>query len=106
MRRPGHAQVMLAVEAASGREYAIKVLDKRHIIKEKKVKYVNVEKAVLNRTSHPFVIRLFYTFQDASSLCTAPAAIEYDGRGLTGPPDRAHRLCAGPCPERRPARVD
>ena len=64
------AQVMLATETATGRELAIKILDKRHIIKEKKIKYVNVEKAVLNRTNHPFIIRLFYTFQDQSSLCT------------------------------------
>jgi 3-phosphoinositide dependent protein kinase-1 len=43
-------------------------LDKKHIIKEKKVKYVQIEKDVLNKLSHPFVVRLFYTFQSASSL--------------------------------------
>ncbi|EOD43494.1 putative serine threonine protein kinase protein [Neofusicoccum parvum UCRNP2] len=50
-------------------EYAIKVLDKRHIIKEKKVKYVNIEKDTLNRlTEHPGIVRLYYTFQDERSL--------------------------------------
>jgi 3-phosphoinositide dependent protein kinase-1 len=51
------------------KDYAIKVLDKRHIIKEKKVKYVNIEKDTLNRlTDHPGVVRLYYTFQDERSL--------------------------------------
>lgn len=53
----------------AGREFAIKVLDKKHIIKEKKTKYVTVEKNVLNKLNHPFAVRLFYTFQDTSSLC-------------------------------------
>jgi len=61
---------MLARENSTGREFAVKILEKRHIIKEKKVKYVNIEKSVLNRTEHPFIIRLYYTFQDHSSLCT------------------------------------
>ena len=61
------------VLAATGRqtltEYAIKVLDKRHIIKEKKVKYVNIEKNTLNRLGdHPGIVRLYYTFQDERSL--------------------------------------
>lgn len=51
------------------KEYAIKVLDKWHIIKEKKVKYVDIEKNTLNRLGeHPGVVRLYYTFQDDKSL--------------------------------------
>ena len=64
-----YSTVLAATDRASGREYAIKVLDKRHIIKEKKVKYVNIEKDTLNRlTDHPGVVRLYYTFQDERSL--------------------------------------
>ncbi|KAI4201311.1 MAG: hypothetical protein LQ350_003349 [Teloschistes chrysophthalmus] len=64
-----YSTVMAATDRETGKEYAIKVLDKRHIIKEKKVKYVNVEKDTLNRlTDHPGVVRLYYTFQDESSL--------------------------------------
>jgi serine/threonine protein kinase len=37
-------------------------------VKEKKVKYVTIEKEVLHKLSHPFVVRLYYTFQDAASL--------------------------------------
>jgi len=45
------------------------VLDKKHIIREKKAKYVTVEKNVLNKLNHPLIIKLSYTFQDDSSLC-------------------------------------
>ncbi|KAJ3329085.1 3-phosphoinositide dependent protein kinase-1 [Blyttiomyces sp. JEL0837] len=63
-----YSTVIYAKERSTDREFAVKILDKKHIIKEKKVKYVQIEKDVLNRVSHPFVIRLFYTFQSSSSL--------------------------------------
>ena len=64
-----YSTVMLAQDRQTLKEYAIKVLDKRHIIKEKKVKYVNIERDTLNRlTDHPGVVRLYYTFQDERSL--------------------------------------
>lgn len=64
-----YSTVLAATDRQTLKEYAIKVLDKRHIIKEKKVKYVNIEKDTLNRlTEHPGVVRLYYTFQDERSL--------------------------------------
>jgi 3-phosphoinositide dependent protein kinase-1 len=64
-----YSTVLAATDRQTQREYAIKVLDKRHIIKEKKVKYVNIEKDTLNRlTDHPGVVKLYYTFQDERSL--------------------------------------
>lgn len=64
-----YSTVMAATDRQTNREYAIKVLDKRHIIKEKKVKYVNIEKDTLNRlTDHPGIVRLYYTFQDERQL--------------------------------------
>lgn len=64
-----YSTVLAAQDRSSGKDYAIKVLDKRHIIKEKKVKYVNIERDTLNRlTDHPGVVRLYYTFQDERSL--------------------------------------
>ena len=64
-----YSTVMAATDRQTGKEYAIKVLDKKHIIKEKKVKYVSIEKETLNRlTDHPGVVRLYYTFQDIDSL--------------------------------------
>ncbi|KAL6854970.1 serine/threonine protein kinase [Amphichorda felina] len=64
-----YSSVYLATDRQTLKEYAIKVLEKRHIIKEKKIKYVNIEKNTLNRlTEHPGVVRLYYTFQDETSL--------------------------------------
>jgi 3-phosphoinositide dependent protein kinase-1 len=64
-----YSTVLAATDRQINREYAVKVLDKRHIIKEKKVKYVNIEKDALNRlTEHPGIVRLYYTFQDERSL--------------------------------------
>jgi 3-phosphoinositide dependent protein kinase-1 len=64
-----YSTVVLGTDRQTLKEYAIKILDKRHIIKEKKVKYVNIEKDTLNRlTEHPGIVRLYYTFQDERSL--------------------------------------
>lgn len=64
-----YSTVVGATDKQSHRSYAIKILDKRHIIKEKKVKYVDIEKNTLNRLGdHPGIVRLYYTFQDESSL--------------------------------------
>ncbi|KAG0352064.1 pkb-activating kinase-like protein [Podila minutissima] len=63
-----YSTVMAAVDLSNRRDYAIKVLDKRHIIREKKVKYVNIEKNVLYKLDHPGVVKLYSTFQDSSSL--------------------------------------
>lgn len=64
-----YSTVLAATDRQTMKEYAVKVLDKRHIIKEKKVKYVNIERDTLNRlTEHPGIVRLYYTFQDERSL--------------------------------------
>lgn len=62
--------VYLAKDIHTSKEYAIKVCEKRHIIKEKKTEYVKREKEVLNMLAgakHSFV-RLFCTFQDTERL--------------------------------------
>ncbi|PHH61581.1 hypothetical protein CDD81_8162 [Ophiocordyceps australis] len=64
-----YSTVYHATDRQTLKEFAIKVLEKRHIIKEKKIKYVNIEKNTLNRlTEHPGIVRLYYTFQDETSL--------------------------------------
>lgn len=62
--------VYLAKDIHTNKEWAIKVCDKRHIIKEQKIEYVKREKEVLNMlvgANHSFV-RLFCTFQDVERL--------------------------------------
>lgn len=64
-----YSTVVLGTDKHTNKQYAVKILDKRHIIKEKKVKYVNIEKHALNRlVSRMGVISLYFTFQDKSSL--------------------------------------
>lgn len=64
-----YSTVVLATDKRTSKQYAVKILDKRHIIKEKKVKYVNIEKNSLNRLrNRTGIISLYFTFQDKDSL--------------------------------------
>ena len=63
-----YGSVCRAEERATGEQFAVKVIEKRHIVKEDKRKYVFIERDMMNRCKHPGIVRLRYTFQDASSL--------------------------------------
>ncbi|KAH3678445.1 hypothetical protein WICMUC_001462 [Wickerhamomyces mucosus] len=64
-----YSSVFKAVDIQNKKIFAIKVLSKKHIVKEKKIKYVNIEKNTLNRLGrHPGIVTLYYTFQDENSL--------------------------------------
>jgi len=64
----------LAKDIQTEKEFAIKVCEKRHIIREKKQQYVKREKEVLlllsnhTKLSAPFFVKLFCTFHDDDSL--------------------------------------
>ncbi|XP_018089867.1 3-phosphoinositide dependent protein kinase 1 L homeolog isoform X1 [Xenopus laevis] len=60
--------VVLAKELTTGREFAIKILQKRHILKENKVLYVTREKEVMSCLDHSFFVKLYFTFQDDEKL--------------------------------------
>jgi 3-phosphoinositide dependent protein kinase-1 len=64
-----YSTVFLATDKASKKKYALKVLDKSHIIKEKKVQQVSREKEILSLLTHPFFVKLYFTFQDKERLC-------------------------------------
>ncbi|SCV68054.1 BQ2448_175 [Microbotryum intermedium] len=56
-------------KVAPHHQYALKVLDKEHIKREKKIKYVLIERDTLKALDgHPGIVRLYWTFQDAHSL--------------------------------------
>ena len=64
-----YSTVMLATSIDTGKKYAVKVLNKAYLIKQKKVKYVNIEKNALQRVNNSrSIIKLFFTFQDEASL--------------------------------------
>ncbi|XP_076865384.1 3-phosphoinositide-dependent protein kinase 1a isoform X2 [Brachyhypopomus gauderio] len=60
--------VVLARELSTGKEYAIKIVEKVHIRKEKKQHYVKRERDILSGLDHPFVVKLYFTFQDVEKL--------------------------------------
>ncbi|ODQ49295.1 hypothetical protein PICMEDRAFT_22878, partial [Pichia membranifaciens NRRL Y-2026] len=64
-----YSKVYRAVSKKNVHTYAIKILNKQHIHKEKKRKYVTIEKNTLNLLGkHPGIVTLYYTFQDPKSL--------------------------------------
>ena len=61
--------VYVAKEISTQREFAIKVVAKKQVTANKSVKLaVFMEREVLRRVSHPLIVGLMYTFQDASRL--------------------------------------
>ncbi|XP_055912054.1 3-phosphoinositide-dependent protein kinase 1 isoform X2 [Eupeodes corollae] len=61
--------VFLAMDVHTKREYAIKVCEKQHIIKERKQEYIRREREVMNvMTNVPGFVNLSCTFQDNRSL--------------------------------------
>lgn len=52
----------------NGRFYALKALKKRIIVKLKQVEHTNDERLMLSVISHPFLIRMWGTFQDSRQV--------------------------------------
>ena len=52
----------------NGRYYAIKVLKKAQVIKMKQVEHTNDERRMLKLVEHPFLIRMWGTYQDLKNL--------------------------------------
>lgn len=71
------------------RQYALKVLDKEHIKRERKTKYVLIERDTLKALDgHPGVVKLWWTFQDEWSLCASASfgpRVELRGEGARAP---------------------
>jgi 3-phosphoinositide dependent protein kinase-1 len=65
-----YSRVVLTTFKQTGKKYATKIIQKEHIIKEKKIKTVQTEKTVLNMMDHDNIIKLFCTYQDKENLCT------------------------------------
>eukprot|EP00897_Mesotaenium_endlicherianum_P004965 jgi/Mesen1/4497/ME000023S03871 len=73
-----YSKVLKAAWKATGEDVALKIMDKHHIIREKKAAYVKLERQVLDQLDHPGVVKLFFTFQDDFSLYMG---LEYCGGG-------------------------
>jgi len=51
-----------------GKRYAIKIVNKQNVVRNRKQKYVAIEKRVFLMCDHPNILKLRFTFQDSSSL--------------------------------------
>lgn len=61
-------RVHLARSVHNGRFYAMKVLKKDRVVKMKQVEHTNDERRMLAIVEHPFIIRMWGTFQDSRSV--------------------------------------
>lgn len=61
-------RVHLVRSVHNGRYYAIKVLKKQQVVKMKQVEHTNDERKMLKLVEHPFIIRMWGTFQDSKNL--------------------------------------
>lgn len=61
-------RVHLVRSVHNGRYYAIKVLKKQQVVKMKQVEHTNDERRMLKLVEHPFLIRMWGTFQDSKNL--------------------------------------
>mmetsp|Transcript_24799 Transcript_24799/g.67719 ORF Transcript_24799/g.67719 Transcript_24799/m.67719 type:complete len:352 (-) Transcript_24799:219-1274(-) len=62
------ARVLHAQDRRNGREYAVKVVEKRQVQAHGRKSSVLAEKAMLSSLDHPGVVRLYFAFQDDWSL--------------------------------------
>lgn len=63
-----YSQVILARHKSSGTEYALKVVDKHHIIRHKVVDQIRRERRLLASIEDEGIVKLYFTFQDPLSL--------------------------------------
>lgn len=53
---------------STGKIYAMKVLDKKHILEHNEVEHTLAEKNILQRIVHPFLVNLNWSFQTSDKL--------------------------------------
>lgn len=61
-----YAKVVLS--EYSGKQYALKIIDKQFVEKFEKIHEVHIEKMILSGLNHPNIIKLHSTFQDKRKL--------------------------------------
>ena len=61
-------QVLEVIDKETQKHWAMKILSKAHIVKEKKMEYVKIERDAFSRLRHPNIVFLYLTFQDPANL--------------------------------------
>ena len=63
-----YGRVVHAKRKDTQEQFAVKVMEKNFIKREKKVSFVMQEKNILSKLSHRNIVKLYFTFKDADSL--------------------------------------
>eukprot|EP00288_Rhodomonas_lens_P017554 CAMPEP_0177697838 /NCGR_PEP_ID=MMETSP0484_2-20121128/4726_1 /TAXON_ID=354590 /ORGANISM="Rhodomonas lens, Strain RHODO" /LENGTH=531 /DNA_ID=CAMNT_0019208901 /DNA_START=107 /DNA_END=1699 /DNA_ORIENTATION=+ len=61
-------KVMMVRSKKDGKIFAMKVIRKAHVVKNKKVRHTQTERNIMQKIAHPFVMRLHYAFQNKGKL--------------------------------------
>lgn len=61
-------QVVQVRQKLTGVHYALKVVDKNLILRNNCTGYIQTERKLLDRLDSPWIVNLYFTFQDAHSL--------------------------------------
>ena len=62
------AKVHLVRKKTTGKIMAMKVLKKKYVIDKKVDNFVTAENSILRMMDHPFIVKLFYAFQNEKKL--------------------------------------
>jgi serine/threonine protein kinase len=61
-------KVVLVKNENNNKLYAMKILDKKYVVKKNQVTHTQTERVMLEKLKHPFIVRLNYAFQDSKRL--------------------------------------
>ncbi|KEG03829.1 rac-beta serine/threonine protein kinase, putative [Plasmodium vinckei vinckei] len=63
-----YGKVLLVKHLRTNKLYAMKILRKENIISQNQLEHTKVEKSILKSVSHPFIVKMYYTFQTSKKL--------------------------------------
>jgi serum/glucocorticoid-regulated kinase 2 len=66
--RGSFGKVLQVKKKDNGKIYAMKILNKKHLIARKQVAHTKTERKVLQSITHPFIVNLIYAFQTDAKL--------------------------------------
>ncbi|ETB62025.1 AGC protein kinase [Plasmodium yoelii 17X] len=63
-----YGKVLLVKHTQSNKLYAMKILRKDNIVSQNQFEHTKVEKNILKCVSHPFIVKMYYSFQTSKKL--------------------------------------
>ena len=63
-----YGRVFLARKKNTGDIYAIKVMNKRELLRKNQNQHIQAERQIMSHADNPFVVKLFYSFQSKNHL--------------------------------------